>query len=140
MNPNKIILHHSLTKDNETVNWQAIRKYHKGLGWNDIGYHFGIELIGDKYEILLGRLMTEVGAHTKGQNKSSIGICLVGNFDEKPPPREQWDLAVKLVVSLCGILYITGKSVYGHREFASYKSCPGRAFSIERFRNEVDRG
>ena len=145
MYPSKIILHHSLTKDGATVNWTAIRKWHKGENpdsphkWDDIGYHYGIELVGDNYEILLGRLMTEVGAHTRGQNRSSVGICLVGNFDDVPPPRRQWDLAIRLVKSLCEILYITGRSVYGHREFASYKSCPGNAFDTDRFRNEVDR-
>ena len=139
MYPNKIIIHHSLTKDSKTVSWNAIRKYHKDLGWDDIGYHFGVELVGDNYEILLGRLMTEVGAHTKGQNKSSIGICLVGNFDDTSPPKQQWDLAAKLVASLCEILYITSRSVYGHRKFASYKSCPGRAFNIGKFKNEIDR-
>ena len=139
MYPNKIIIHHSLTKDNKTVNWNAIRKYHLGKGWNDIGYHFGIERVSGRYEILCGRLMTVQGAHTRGKNSSSLGICLVGNFDAIAPSKEQWDLAVKLVSSLCSILYITCNSVYGHNEFADYKSCPGKAFNMSKFRDAVDR-
>jgi len=138
MYPSKIIIHHSLTKDTKTVSWNAIRKYHLGLGWDDIGYHFGIELINEKYEILTGRFMTTPGAHTKGKNKTSLGICLVGIFDEHKPPKEQWDLAVKLVASLCEILYLTSAHVYGHRDFASYKSCPGNAFRMDRFRSDVN--
>jgi len=138
MYPNKIILHHSLTKDGEVVNWNAIRKYHVNtLHWKDVGYHFGIELIGSRYEILTGRLMTEKGAHTKGYNGDSLGVCLIGNFDEKEPPEEQWRLAVDFVRSLCTICYISPQSVFGHRDFANYKSCPGSSFSIEKFRSQL---
>ncbi len=137
MIPKKIILHHSLTKDSKTVSWNAIRKYHLAKGWDDIGYHYGIEKIGLRYEILVGRLMNVHGAHTKGQNNSSIGICLVGNFDINPPHFEQWNLAVSLVQSLCEVLFLTRTSVFGHTEFAPYKTCPGKLFNMNKFKKEV---
>ena len=144
MYPDKIIMHHSLTKDSQTVSWNAIRKWHKGEHsdspylMDDIGYHYGIEIIDDKHEILVGRLMTEQGAHTKGQNRSSLGICLIGNFDNQPPVKEMWDLAVSLVDSLCNILYITSNSVYSHNRYAPDRSCPGKAFSMDKFRGDID--
>lgn len=135
-----IILHHSLTKDSKTVSWDAIRHYHTvELGWKDIGYHFGIELIGGHYEILTGRMMDQEGAHCRKHqmNKKSIGICFVGNFDVQEPPKEQWDLGVKLVKSLLRILAIPKSSVSGHCEYTPHKSCPGKLFDLDKFRTEI---
>lgn len=137
MNINKLIIHHSLTKDSDTVSWGAIRKYHLKLGWADIGYHFGIELIGDHYEILAGRMPNVVGAHTKGQNNQSLGICLIGNFDVEFPSFPQLDLAYKLCRYLLSHYSLTPKDVYGHRDFASYKSCPGNNFDMDNFRGNL---
>ena len=134
MKPSKIILHHSLTSDSKTVSWGAIRKYHKDIGYNDIGYHFGIELLRDNYEILLGRMTDEVGAHTKGYNNESIGICFIGNFDLIIPSKESWQLGLRLVRFLCKIYNINKESIYGHREFTPFKTCPGNLFDIEQFK------
>lgn len=134
MVPTSIILHHSLTEDGQTVSWGAIRRYHMvDCGWSDIGYHFGIELVGRDYEIFVGRMMTDIGAHTVGKNDSSIGVCFVGNFDAQPPPRKQWDLGLRLVKSLCEVFSIPTTLVYPHRRFAPYKSCPGRMFDTKEF-------
>lgn len=121
-----IIIHHSLSIDGKTRNWDAIRKYHMSwrrdgqsisekeaadliaLGehiekpWSDIGYHLGIELIGSRYEIQRGRPLNKRGAHAAdgGFNRRSIGLCCVGNFDLVEPPAAQWDLAVLTVRDL----------------------------------------
>ena len=143
MIPTKIILHHSATKDSGTVSWNAIRRYHVNVcSWGDIGYHFGIEFITDpgdpkgSYEIITGRTLDRAGAHTSGQNSSSIGVCFVGNFDEGPVPPEQWRQGVKIVKWLCTHYGILPKDIYGHREF-SPKTCPGAQFDIEAFRKDV---
>lgn len=162
--PKMIVLHHSLTQDGETVSWQAIRRYHmawkcdgvavtpesvndlmaQGMPvqrpWRDIGYHFGIERIGGRYEVLAGRMITEMGAHCSARhaNYTSLGICFVGNFDEVPPPKEQWDLGVRLVASLCDVLGIAVVNIYGHRELATSRSCPGHAFDLEQFKQQVE--
>lgn len=144
MRPNKIIIHHSLTEDDKTVSWDAIRKYHTVTnGWSDIGYHYGIELVGARYEILKGRMDNEVGAHCIGFNDDSIGICMVGNFDQQGPSQEQQDVALKLCRSLMAIYSITPQSVLGHwetyalRDQPVQKSCPGNRFSMPEFRRKL---
>jgi len=137
--PKYIFLHHSLTKDSETVSWGAIRKYHtKTLGWRDIGYHYGIEFARDDLEILVGRMEGESGAHTRGYNSKSIGICLVGNHDIQPVSLEKWNLTLRLVQNIALRYDIPVQNVLAHREVASYKSCPGNLFSIDAFRNDLE--
>lgn len=143
-----VMLHHSLTRDSQTVSWGAIRRYHvETLGWTDIGYHVGVEQVGDGYEVFLGRDWDDVGAHCKqsGMNAKAIGLCLVGNFDLAPPPPAQWDQAVHLVRFLCRSYLsthpltpneIVGR-VVGHREFCDYKTCPGSQFDLAAFRAAV---
>ena len=143
--PSHVVLHHSLTKDSGTVSWDAIRRWHMGihpdstLKYKDIGYHFGIELVGDHYEIFMGRMPLEPGAHCKqmGMNYKSIGICFIGNYDLAEPPGEMWQLGLNLVSTLLQIFHITIDDVKAHNEYASYKSCPGKLFDVDRFRQEL---
>jgi N-acetyl-anhydromuramyl-L-alanine amidase AmpD len=109
------------------------------LKWRNIGYHYGIERVKDHYEILVGRMMDDTGAHCKEQsmNMTSLGICLIGDFDENPPPPGQWVAAVLLVRSLCNLFNIPRERIFAHRDFATYKSCPGDMFDMERFRIQV---
>ena len=134
MKPTKIVLHHSLTNDGQTVSWGAIRKFHiVDLNWIDIGYHFGVEQVGNDYEIFVGRMMNKIGAHCKGKNDSSLGVCFVGNFDLEPPPQLQFELGLGLVKTLCDVFQIDKHHVYPHHRFAPWKTCPGTQFGVDRF-------
>ena len=141
MNPSYIVIHHSLTEDDKLVSWQAIRNYHVNVnGWKDIGYHYGIELLGNHHEILKGRMDNEDGAHCIGYNGDSIGICVVGNFDQTAPNDAQLALLKKLCNSLMEIYGIKIEDVIGHYETYEKrgkpieKSCPGIRFSMKKFR------
>lgn len=141
MNPTYIVIHHSLTEDSQTVSWNAIRDYHINVcKWADIGYHYGIELVGNQYDIFKGRVDDEEGAHCIGFNSKSIGICVVGNFDLLHPCVAQLELLRKLVRSLMRIYGIRVENVLGHRETYQLrgvpveKSCPGNEFSMMSFR------
>lgn len=140
-----IVIHHSLTDDGECAeNWDAIRKYHiRENGWTDIGYHLGIERVAKRLEWMRGRPLTEVGAHAHGFNGSGIGICVVGNFDEKPPDPEVWQSARYMCEILMGHfkkVYDRDLKVLGHRETYKMigkpveKSCPGNCFDMDKFR------
>lgn len=143
MIPKNIIIHHSATKDSGTVSWQAIRRYHVNeCAWGEIGYHFGIESIQDQswaephYEILFGRMPDKDGAHTKGRNSDSIGVCVVGDFDSNPPPEGQWNAALSLVRWLMGVYGIPKEKVWGHRDWAQ-KTCPGTKWNMDEFREQL---
>ena len=144
MKPTHIVIHHSLTEDGKTVSWGAIRDYHtKVQKWQDIGYHYGIELVGERYEILKGRMDTEPGAHCLGFNDRSIGICVVGNFDHNAPNPDQLALLKRQVLSLMAIHGISMERVVGHWETYPMmgrpveKTCPGNAFSMFSFRKSL---
>ena len=135
--PSKIIIHHSLTADSGTVSWSAIRKYHiETQGWADIGYHVGVELAGNEYEALLGRAWDEIGAHCKGQNAVSLGLCFVGNFDGAPPPDAQLIVGVKVIRYWMRLYNIGPLAIFPHSRFAD-KTCPGTMFDMERLRQMV---
>ena len=134
-----LMLHHSLTADSGTVSWGAIRRYHmQELGWREIGYHAGIELVGDHYEILIGRLWHVSGAHCAqaGMNTKAFGLCLIGNFDVAPPPPAQWDRAVRFVRWFLAHAALPPAAVVGHRDYAP-KTCPGTQFDLGQFRLDL---
>ena len=141
--PQFIFIHHSLTGDSSTVSWNAIRRYHMiDLGWRNIGYHYGIETVASEAivgeEIFVGRFEGEIGAHTRGYNRNSIGICLVGNFDLEGVSKDKWKLLLRLTQNICLRYEIPVKNVLAHREVASYKSCPGNLFDIDNFREDLE--
>ena len=141
-NKTHIVLHHSLTIDSRTVSWPAIRKYHvHTLGWRDIGYHAGIEEIRNpgEYEVLIGRDYFDTGAHCtqNNMNKKGFGFCFVGNFDETDPPEPMLERAAEYLATVCRLGNISPENITGHRDHNPGKSCPGKRFDIDDFRNRV---
>ena len=122
---NEIIVHCSATREGQHIPVETIKKWHvEGRGWSDIGYHFYIELDGT---IKKGRDINKSGAHTKGHNKNSIGICYCGGVesDGKTPKdtrtSEQKESLLLLLKTLKKMH--PEATIHGHNEFAA-KSCP----------------
>lgn len=118
---NKLIIHCADTPPSMDIGVEEIRKWHvEERGWDDIGYHYVIRRNGVVEE---GREIEEVGAHCKGHNGNSIGICLVGGREGRFDfTRKQLHSLNRLVADLKDSIS-GGASVHGHYEF-SEKTCP----------------
>lgn len=81
---NLIVVHCSATPEGRDVTAADINKMHIARGFKKIGYHYVIRLDGT---VETGRKENEIGAHAKGYNANSIGVCYVGGLasDGKTP-------------------------------------------------------
>jgi N-acetylmuramoyl-L-alanine amidase len=120
---NKIILHCSATVEGRDFDKYDIDKWHRAKGWRGIGYHYVIKLDGT---IERGRALDRTGAHTRGFNKGSIGICYIGGLGEDRKAKDtRTPEQVIAIRELVGELLtkFNEATVRGHYEFSS-KSCP----------------
>ena len=121
----KIIVHCSATREGENFEVAEIRKWHvEGRGWSDIGYHFYIDLYG---EIHKGRDIAKIGAHCKGHNRYSIGICYCGGVeaDGKTPKDTRYDCQKESLTAVLRTLkaMYPNAVIHSHNDFAN-KACP----------------
>jgi hypothetical protein len=63
---------------------RGIQAYHMDAnGWDDIAYNFLVDYWGRIWEGRAGGVTaTVVGAHTSGFNTGSVGVAVLGNFDQ----------------------------------------------------------
>ena len=138
--PEYVIIHHSATAQGDA---EAFRKAHKAKGWKDIGYHYVIgngTYSGDG-EIEAGRAENEVGAHCSagGMNNKSIGICLVGNFDEQTLTPAQMQSLENLTRAIIDRHKIPAGNILGHKEVpGAATSCPGKNFDMPGYRKRME--
>lgn len=139
----RIFVHHSAS-DAGRHTWAEIKEWHTRPkseggkhGWSDIGYHWGIVFDGGEFKCVLGRPIHIQGAHVKGHNTDSIGICVEGNFEEEPPHGRQIYLLVSLLSDLCRTYKISPVHVLGHCEAPYATACPGRYFPINAVRGRL---
>ena len=61
----EIIIHCTATRPDAECTVESIRRYHRSLGWHDIGYHYVIYPDGSVHS---GRPVEQAGAHCPGHN------------------------------------------------------------------------
>lgn len=110
---------------------EMIDAWHKERGWYGIGYHYVIRLNGD---IETGRSIFHTGAHCRGLNSTSVGVCFSGHGDIQPPTLAQlmafWGLTAWLSLPFPMLSRVIGHRNVGQIRFdyATRKSCPGTKF------------
>jgi N-acetylmuramoyl-L-alanine amidase len=114
-----IVLHHSATPNtSETVDAQEIHRWHKERGFLGIGYNYVVLKDGT---VEAGRPEYWVGAHAKGNNTISLGVCIVGTGE----PEGAQDASTRELVNALLARYPTAK-VRGHGELPGNDTeCPG---------------
>jgi hypothetical protein len=102
---------------------REIQQVHmQGRNFQDIGYHF---LIGREGRVYEGRSLAVHGAHVKEHNAGTLGIALLGNYEELEPTAEQIQRLRWLISTLMANHPLT--HLAGHRDFLPGKTvCPGK--------------
>ncbi|MDA9806224.1 N-acetylmuramoyl-L-alanine amidase [Alphaproteobacteria bacterium] len=114
---NLLVVHCSDTANYQNLSAIDIHQMHLSFGWDGIGYHKIIKRSG---KIENGRPEYWIGAHVKGKNDISLGVCLIGrdNFT-----KNQFK-SLELVLKKWKRLYPNAKIV-GHRDTGkTQKTCP----------------
>ncbi|MGL5149141.1 MAG: peptidoglycan recognition protein family protein [Clostridium sp.] len=126
--PNKLIIHHTV---GDKLSPEQIHNDHKSKGYDGIGYHYYIRKSGDIYK---GRPDEAQGAHTIGENRKSIAICLEGNFENQ----KLTDKQEKSLITLSKYLVVKYNlyTIIGHKD-AYNTLCPGKNISIESINNNI---
>jgi N-acetylmuramoyl-L-alanine amidase len=121
---------------------EDIRRTHKSEGWADVGYHFVYHEDGSEH---VGRKISRPGAHVAAFNARTVGLCVIGNGDERDFNEKQYQALIKRLVVLCKEFKLSADRVIGHRETVplvprgkgTKKSCPGTKVDMDRLRSMV---
>ena len=132
----KVIIHHSISlRDLELEkSLSSFERTHSarfnnpgGYKWTEnIQYHYVISGNGDWKKV---RPLKSVAHHASNRqaNKTSIGICLTGNFDIEEPSNEQYQTLSDIITELETWLWLL--ELHTHSEYSN-KTCPWINFDI----------
>tara|TARA_E500000178_G_C16317591_1_gene443286 strand:+ start:64 stop:468 length:405 start_codon:yes stop_codon:yes gene_type:complete len=112
-----LVVHCSDTEDRRAFTAIDLHKMHLNFGWDGIGYH---KIINRSGKIENGRPEYWIGAHVKGKNNISLGVCLIGRnrFTIKQ------FISLEKVLKKWKFLYPEAK-IIGHRDTGNTKkTCP----------------
>lgn len=147
---NKLFVHHTanvnkdqngdgkMTRADEEIAIRSIYYFHSVVrGWGDVGYNFIIGPSGTVYEGRAGGDFA-VAAHAVWRNISSVGVSLMGNFEQETMGQNQKNalgntlgyLAKKYSLDPVGNTTFYGKStptILGHKDSEeAATACPGK--------------
>jgi hypothetical protein len=142
-----MVVHHSAS-DNDSNDFAAVvRAYYSfhvnSNGWADIGYNWLVDPNGVIYQ---GRVSTQsgnpdvIGAHASGNNSNTMGICVIGNYNNTVPSDNArislhemlaWKASDRAIDPLTSSVKSGSGSplphIGGHRDYGS-TDCPGNSF------------
>ena len=128
-----IVVHMSYTRPSQDIGAKEIRDWHTSPDpndpskpWSDIGYHDVIRRDGTIEE---GRPYNQQGAHVKGRNRNSLGVCLVGGRKENADEPE-FNFTRKQMWALESYIRdrkrrFNDPDIRGHNDYAPDRACPG---------------
>lgn len=120
-----IIVHCSANKAGSALRAADIDCYHRSLGWNGCGYHYVIPTDG---MVEPGRPEEQAGAHCKGHNLHSIGVCYIGGLDAdgKMPKDTRTEAQKAALRKLLENLHrrYPKALIVGHHDLNPLKACP----------------
>ncbi len=134
-----IVIHHAGV-DRGTL--KSMDRYHREERHmeNGLAYHFiigngnglgdGVIAVGDRWKKQLD------GGHlaSVAQNKTALGICLIGNFDQAKPTQKQLDSLEALTRALMKRCSLSVSAVKTHQQInVVHTRCPGRRFPTRDF-------
>lgn len=120
-----IVIHCADTPPHMDIGAVEIDVWHRKRGFNEIGYHRVIRRNG---QIEHGRPLSVPGAHVRGYNGCSVGICMVGG--RKADSKEAENNFTPEQFATLRVLVREFKrqfpnaEVIGHRDLDSGKACP----------------
>ncbi|BEG98365.1 N-acetylmuramoyl-L-alanine amidase [Bacteroides sedimenti] len=115
---NLLVVHCSATRADLDFSEADLERSHRKQGFNGIGYHFYIRKDGF---IASTRPVEKPGAHARGHNANSIGICYEGGLNAAGKPadtRTMWQKrSLRALVNVLHMDYPHSR-VVGHRDLS----------------------
>ena len=139
----RIVIHHSATPVDDAM---TMHRVHKARGMkNGLAYHFvisnGSRKAYDGEVYIGGRWRAQLdGGHMKKRswNQTSIGICLIGNFELRSPTSKQLSALEGLCEYLMKNCRISKSAITTHKiRHKNHTVCPGKYFSLPSFLKRI---
>lgn len=134
--PDKLVIHHTWRPTKEgwggSHSIEGLKRYYEGKGW-PAGPHIFVAEDG----IWLFSPMNKDGIHAAELNIRSIGIEVVGDYDQEKWSGKTKENALGVIKVLMGRLSVDKQHLFFHRD-VSNKTCPGAAITKEWLFGELD--